>query len=183
MALAGVPLSAFDRPAPPSPQVRVNKDAATIAAFKQRVQAYAALQKKLDSTLHEVPSGGTPEQFFAHQRALAMLLRKARATARPGDLCSPDLRAFVRRQLARIFRGEEGRQIQRSILDEYTGSVRLEVNGGYPDNVPMATTPPQVLEALPPLPDMLQYRFIGKRLILLDAHAHVIADFIDHVFP
>ncbi|MEP6919238.1 MAG: hypothetical protein ABJC89_26585, partial [Acidobacteriota bacterium] len=164
-------------------QTSVNKDAAAIAEFMTRVQAYAELHKKLDGTLREVPNGSSPEQFFEHQRMLASLLRRERATAKPGDLCPTEMRAFVRRQLAAIFRGEGGRQIKRSILDEFTGSVRLEVNGGYPDDVPVSTTPPQVLEALPKLPDVLQYRFIGKRLILLDAHAHIIADFVDHVFP
>jgi hypothetical protein len=170
-------------PAAGAVQARVNRDAATIANFMKGVQAYVALHKKLDETLREVPDGGTPEQAFEHQRALAALLRKARGTAKPGDICSTEMRAFVRRQLARVFQGETGRQIQRSILDEYTGSVRLEINGGYPDTVPLSTTPAPVLETLPILPDVLQYRFIGKRLILFDAHAHVIADFVDHVFP
>jgi hypothetical protein len=164
-------------------QARVNKDAAAIAEFMTRVQAYAALHKKLDGTLREVPDGSPPEQFFEHQRTLAGLLRRERATAKPGDLCPVEMRAFIRRQLAVTFRGENGRQIKRSILDEFTGNVRLEVNGGYPDDVPVSTTPAQVLEALPSLPDTLQYRFIGKRLILLDAHAHIIADFVDHIFP
>jgi hypothetical protein len=185
IVLLAAALSASDRlPAARSvQQVPVNKDAAAISAFKKRVDAYAALHKKLDGTLREVPSGATPEQLFEHQRALATLLRRERATAKPGDLCPAEMRAFVRRQLAGIFRGADGRQIQRSILDEYTGNVRLEVNGGYPDGVPVSTMPPQVLEVLPALPEMLQYRFIGKRLILLDAHARVIADFIEHIFP
>jgi hypothetical protein len=183
--LLAAALAASDRTpdARSAPQVRVNKDAATISAFKKRLEAYATLHKKLDGTLREVPAGGTPEQFFEHQRALAMLLRKERAAAKPGDLCPPEMRAFVRRQLARILGGPDGREIQRSILDEYTGNVRLEVNAGYPDGVPKSTMPPQVLEVLPALPEMLQYRFIGKRLILLDEHAHVIADYIEHTFP
>jgi hypothetical protein len=164
-------------------QTRVNKDAATIADFMKRVHDYVALHKKLDGTLREVPDNGTPEQHFEHQRALAALLRKERSAAKPGDICPKEMRAWVRRQLAGIFRGPAGRQIKRSILDEYTGSVRLEVNGGYPDDVPVSTMPPQLLQALPVLPEVLQYRFIGERLILLDAHAHIIADFVEHIFP
>ena len=164
-------------------QTRVNKNAAAIAEFMKRVHAYAALHKKLDHTLHEVPDGGTPEQYIEHQLALAKLVRKARATAKPGDICQTEMRAFVRRQLGVIFRGPGGREIKHSILDEYTGNVRLEINGGYPADVPVSSMPPQVLQALPALPDVLQYRFIGERLILLDVHAHLIADFVEHVFP
>jgi hypothetical protein len=43
--------------------------------------------------------------------------------------------------------------------------------------------PPQVLSALPKLPEELEYRFIGDRLILLDKHAHTIADYMNTVFP
>jgi hypothetical protein len=43
--------------------------------------------------------------------------------------------------------------------------------------------PPQVLKALPKLEEDLEYRFIGERLVLMDAHAHIIVDFTDDVLP
>ena len=43
--------------------------------------------------------------------------------------------------------------------------------------------PPQVLQTLPELTEDLEYRFIGDWLILLDTHAHVIADFIENALP
>ena len=45
--------------------------------------------------------------------------------------------------------------------------MKLAVNSRYPDEVPLSTMPPQVLAMLPKLPDDLEYRFIGTRLILL----------------
>jgi hypothetical protein len=161
----------------------VNADAATMADFMKRVADYAQLQKKLDSTLQEVPREARPEQFMEHQRALAKLIQKERDGAKQGDICPKPMRAILRRLLARVFRGPDGRQIKHSILDEYTGHIRLEINGEYPEGIPFATVPPQVLETLPRLPEILEYRFIGERLILLDVHAHVIADYIDRVFP
>jgi hypothetical protein len=41
--------------------------------------------------------------------------------------------------------------------------------------------PPQVLAVLPKLPEELEYRFIGPRLILLDIHAHTVADYIENI--
>jgi hypothetical protein len=41
--------------------------------------------------------------------------------------------------------------------------------------------PPQVLAALPKLPQELEYRFVGARLILLDTHADIILDFVEGV--
>jgi hypothetical protein len=68
-------------------------------------------------------------------------------------------------------------------MDENPGPIRLAVNGRYPDSVPLATMPPQVLAQLPRLPDDLEYRFIASRLILLDVHAHIIVDYIDDALP
>jgi len=62
-------------------------------------------------------------------------------------------------------------------------AAKLVVNSRYPDTVPLTTIPPQVLQTLPKLTEDLEYRFIGDSLILLDVHAHVIADFIEHVIP
>ena len=61
--------------------------------------------------------------------------------------------------------------------------VPLTVNGRYPDTVPLSTVPPQVLQNLPTLPEDLEYRFVGRRLILLDTHAHTIADYMDRALP
>ena len=49
--------------------------------------------------------------------------------------------------------------------------------------MPLSTVPPQVLEGLPKLPEELEYRFVGERLILLDPHAHIIVDYMERVFP
>jgi hypothetical protein len=74
--------------------------------------------------------------------------------------------------------------LKASIMDESQAdpsAVKLMVNGRYPDTVPLTSVPPQVLQTLPKLTEDLEYRFIGDALILLDVHAHVIADFIQRV--
>jgi hypothetical protein len=61
--------------------------------------------------------------------------------------------------------------------------VKLTINGRYPDSIPVSTVPPQVLAVLPQLPSELEYRFIGTTLILLDARAHIIVDYMTGVLP
>ena len=87
------------------------------------------------------------------------------------------------RLLATVFGGPEGRQLKASIMDENPVGIKLTVNGRYPDTVPLSTVPPEVLQTLPQLAEDMEYRFIGDRLILLDTHAHVIADFIEDALP
>jgi hypothetical protein len=89
----------------------------------------------------------------------------------------------IRTLLRPVFAGKDGLQIRDEILDkEYKGSVKLAVNARYPDDVPVSTMPPQVLAALPKLPEELEYRFIQNSLILFDQHAHIIADYMDRAF-
>jgi hypothetical protein len=161
----------------------VNAHAATIAEFVKRVDAYAALHRKLESTIPELPKQGTPAQIDAHQRDLARLIQAARKNAKPGDLITREMQALVRLVLRPIFLGEDGRQMKAEILDkEITGNVKLAVNGRYPDEVPLSIVPPQVLTSLPILPEELEYRFVRQNLILLDPHAHIIADYVERAF-
>ena len=90
---------------------------------------------------------------------------------------------LVRTLLRPIFSGKDGAHIKSEIYDkEYKGNVKLNVNGRYPDEVPLSTVPPQVLQALPKLPEEIEYRFIENTLILLDPHAHTIADYVERAF-
>jgi len=161
----------------------VNADAAVIADFTKRVEAYAALRQKVDGTLKEPPRDGRPEAFADHELELARLMQRERRYAKAGDIFTKPMRNIVRRLLAGVFRGAEGREIKKSILDEETGHITLRVNAQYPEGAPLSTMPLQILQGLPKLPDGLEYRFIGERLILLDGHARLIVDVVGRVFP
>jgi hypothetical protein len=51
------------------------------------------------------------------------------------------------------------------------------VNGRFPW-LRGALVWPCILNALPPLPDELQYRFVGVDLILVDIHANLVVDIL-----
>ncbi|HSC29323.1 MAG TPA: hypothetical protein VLD67_18750 [Vicinamibacterales bacterium] len=157
-----------------------NPDAEIVADFLARVAEYQALREKIESTLSPLPSQPTPEEFNTRQHELERLIRRARPTARPGDLLTPPVRAFIRRQLARALQGPEGDNIRESIMADNPRGVRIQINGRYPDGVPLSTVPPQVLLLLPRLPDGLEYRFVGQRLLLLDAPAKTVIDYMDN---
>ena len=110
-------------------------------------------------------------------------MRAARATAKQGDIFTPEMQDLIRKAMAQIIARPDGRQIRSSILDENPVGVKIQVNDRYPDKVPLATMPPQLLARIPKLPDGLEYRFVGETLILFDPHAHMIADFIPNALP
>jgi hypothetical protein len=59
----------------------------------------------------------------------------------------------------------------------------MRINTRYPDGQPVSTVPLVILKALPPLPGGLEYRFVGSRLLLLDAQTQVIVDYMDQALP
>ncbi len=158
-------------------------DAQALSTMNDRLGDYISLHIKLELTLPPLPTDATPQQIDKNQRAFEILMRNARAKAKVGDIFTPESRVVIKRLLESVFGGPDGQQLKASIMDENPVNVTVTVNGRYPDDVPLSTIPPQVLQTLPKLSEDMEYRFIGDRLILLDTHAHIIADFIDDALP
>src|SRR3954468_17226192 len=110
---------------------RVNPDAAAIADFMKRVDGYVALHNKVDAMLPEPSRDGRPEAFVEHHRAFAKLMQQERSSAQPGDIGTKPMRNIIRRLMASLFRGPNGRAIKHSMLEEFTGNVLLRVNQAY----------------------------------------------------
>jgi len=158
-------------------------EARVVAAFEAHVKEYMTLHRKLESSLPRVSRRRTPEQADTNQRALGVLIQAARRDAVQGEFFTPGMQALVRRILAEILAGPDGRIVRASIMDENPGMPNLALNERYPSSVPLSTMPPQVLAPLPKLKGELEYRFIGSRLILVDTEADIILDFTDDVVP
>ena len=161
----------------------VNADAKAVAGFLDRINQYAALHQRLENSLPKLSKESTPEQIDTHQRALTKLIQDARKDAKTGDLFTPESQAVFKQLLAKVFGGPDGAALKASIMDENPGVPSLKVNDRYPDNVPVSTIPPQVLEGLPKLPEEMEFRFVGNDMILMDTHAHMVADFVRNAFP
>ena len=61
-------------------------------------------------------------------------------------------------------------------------NLELQVNGTYPKGAALATTPPAVLQAFPKLPEGIEYRFVGCRLILMAHDSRVVIDHTTECF-
>jgi hypothetical protein len=182
------PEATSDSPAAAPPTERVvgplsEADAAALATMNDRLKAYVELHQKLESGLPKLPDDATPEQIDKNQRLFERRMREVRSEAKPGDIFTPEARPVIKRLIAEVFEGPDGKQLKASIMDENPVGIKLAVNARYPDAVPISTVPPQILQTLPKLTEDMEYRFIGDALILLDAHAHTIADFIDNALP
>ena len=167
----------------PAAAAATEAERAALFAFEARVEEYVRLHRKLESELPKLPAEATPEQIDTNQRALAAAIQAARPEARTGEFFTPEVQRYLRRLLVALTAGTDGKNLRGSIMDENPGVPRLAVNERYPDTVPLSTMPPELLSRLPALEEDLEYRFVGRRLVLLDTHAHIIVDFTDELLP
>jgi hypothetical protein len=184
------PTSESPDSAPPTERVvgpLTESDAKALATMNDRLKEYLEMHNTFEQSLPKLPNEATPEQIDQNQQALQKLVQGARAMAKPGDIFTAEAQPVIKRLLASVFEGLDGKQLRASIMDDEdratAAKLKLAVNSRYPDSLPLSTVPPQVLQTLPKLTEELEYRFIGDSLILLDVEAQVIADFIDDVIP
>jgi hypothetical protein len=152
-------------------------DTARIAVeqFVQRTRDYVRLRSHVapGARLEETAS---PEEISAREAALAHAIRAVRAGAKPGDVFGS-----AREPLAAIARRDwrERAPAERAALQgELPPSAAPAVNAPYPASLPLATVPAKLLEALPELPEELEYRFVGPHLILRDVEANLVVDVV-----
>ena len=158
----------------------VNPDAAAMAEFKARVDAYADLHKRLATGDAKQKETDDPAKLNARTDALTAKVQAARVDARHGDIFTPEIRPVFRRLLAPKLKGADGRDVKAVLKDDSPapGTVPFKVNAKYPDSQPLPTVPANVLITLPPLPEPLEYRIVGQHLLLLDTSADLIVDYI-----
>jgi hypothetical protein len=164
----------------------VNPDAGLVAAFTEKVQAYDKLRKDLAKDSPPLKETNNPAEIANAEKALAAKIRVARAAAKPGDIFTPATAAMFRRLIRPpMVTGTDAKENKAIVKEDAPtpGEVPFKINGEYPKEAPQSTVPPDVLKALPPLPEELQYRIVGKHLILLCVHGNLIVDYMLNAIP
>lgn len=161
-------------------QPKVNPTAAAIKSFLDRVNKYVAVQKQLESGLPRLsPSDQTTR--IEHEKALAERIQQARADAKQGDIFG-DAAPVIKNIIVEDLKKRNARDVL-AVTEEVPSQRSPAVNATYPENAALATVPPLILVNLPTLPDGLEYRFMGRDLILRDRTSNLIVDFIPGAIP
>jgi hypothetical protein len=169
-------------------QEPLEADRRALDKFHERVMEYAELHDKQVARLGR-PAALDAQEALAAQQALAGSIASRRGAARRGDLFSPAVVPIFRRLIAAELQGPDGLPARAAILEGNPGDerpsvpVKLSVNGEYPTGGARSTVPPSLLLTLPPLPECLHYRFVGRNLILVDSVAQLIVDFLPAAAP
>jgi hypothetical protein len=150
--------------------------------FEARVNRYLDLRKK------EAGSSPRPtkssDKLSDNQEQLAARVKALRPDAKQGDIFTPEIAQYFRHQLSSSLAGPNGPMIRASLRHaEPLRGLSLRVNETYPQGVPLQSTPPSLLLNLPPLPQELEYRIVGRNLLIRDTVPNIIVDFIPDALP
>jgi hypothetical protein len=165
-------------------QPSVNQDSRTIGEFSKSVDDYGKLRKRAQAGLPARKSGESAADIKQYQAALAQKIRGERSQAKPGEIFTPPVSQLFRKLIATPLQSSEGDKIRASLRHaEPVRGLNLEINQQYPAEAPLQSTPPTLLVDLPRLPPELEFRVVGRDLVLLDTTANLIVDLLPDALP
>jgi len=150
-----------------------------VTDFNARISSYVELRSRLESGLPAPAVTNDPAEIRGAERALARKIRAARNGAKQGEIFTPTISVEFKKALLL----ELTSNTRETVMDDNPGGFSHAINGTYPKERPLSTVPINILVALPRLPDDVEYRFLGRHLILYDTRANVILDRIPCAIP
>jgi hypothetical protein len=155
------------------------------AAFVDRANDYAAVQRMIIASLGPPLVWSEAEQVLRQQRRFANAMREVRPILGNGGFFTPDVSKYFRERIDAIVR-ETGFDVTTAIEtpDEDEIVVTAAPRAGEP--VPWNAGPvmwPFMLTALPELPPELEYRFLGGHLVIIDGLANLVVDVLYDALP
>jgi hypothetical protein len=156
-------------------------DESAVKEFQGRIDSYLSAKKKQDVAKKPTDS---PGKLAQEKQQTAEKTQAARPEAQPGDVFTPEVTVYFKKQIESTLQGPNGDKIRSSLRHaEPLPNVQLQVNAKYPRNLPLQSTPPTLLKNLPSLPKELQYRIVGSTLVLYDMSSGLVVDFIPGAVP
>lgn len=153
-------------------------DAAAIKQFDDAVAGYIALRNGLRAEVPGPVKNSSSSELNDASDALAAAIQRARKDARVGSIFGKPAAAVITRRIAAAVRSEKLAPILAGIDDDGSAAKPPQLHVRLPVTAQMATMPPALLSVLPKLPKTLEYRILGRYLVLRDVDASLIIDYI-----
>jgi hypothetical protein len=163
-------------------QETVNARGAATKAFLDRIREYVDFHNNVEKTVAPLKETAEPSEIAARQAALGAALIEQRPNAKVGDFFIPQYQPYLIKIIKDDF-AKRSLADRKALIVELPKNVKIAVNMVYPSTLPLATFPANLLKALPELPKEVEYRIVGRHLILRDVTGNVIADLMRDVFP
>lgn len=158
-------------------------EVAAIQQFDAAIADYVALRRRLAGEIaRPVPNSSALELNNASD-ALAAAITRARQKASVGDLFVTPVTPVFKRRVDQAVRSATLREALAGIDDEVPTVREPKLHLRFPAGSEMATMPPSLLAVLPGIPKELEYRIIGRFLVLRDVDAALIVDYVSDLIP
>jgi len=160
----------------------IENDARALQQFNKGVEAYVTLHSRAEKDMPHIKATNSGAAIVKRQNTLAARVQKARSKAKEGDVFTPEVSAYFRRQVdAAILGNRDG--VEEALKAAAPGQQKITVNQPYPEDGPHVMMPPTILLHLPRLPELMQYDILGHDLILRDVECNLVVDVTRNVIP
>jgi hypothetical protein len=160
----------------------VNAQGAATLEFKKRIDAYMKIHNEAEGKVPSLKKTDDPKEISDREKALGQMIMTLRANAQPGDIFAPDYQPFFVKIIQDDFKGRSAAD-RKAMISELPKNMKVDINTVYPTTMPLETFPPALLRKLPDLPPELEYRIVGRSLLLRDVKANLIVDILRDVVP
>jgi hypothetical protein len=160
----------------------VNAQGAATLEFKKRVDAYMKIHNEAEGKVPALKKTDDPKEISDREKALGEMIMTLRANAQPGDIFAPEYQPYFIKIVQDDFKTRSAAD-RKALVSELPAKMKVDINTIYPTTMPLETFPPALLRKLPDLPPELEYRIVGRSLLLRDAKANLIVDILRDVVP
>jgi hypothetical protein len=160
----------------------INAQGAATLEFKKRIDAYMKIHNDAEGKVPNLKRTDDPKEISDREKALGQMIMTLRANAQPGDVFAPDYQPYFIKIVQDDFKTRSAAD-RKAIINELPAKMKVDINTVYPTTQPLETFPPALLRKLPDLPPELEYRIVGRSLILRDVKANLIVDILRDVVP
>jgi hypothetical protein len=160
----------------------INAQGAATLEFKKRIDAYMKIHNEAESKVPALKRTDDPKEISEREKALADMILTLRAGAKPGDIFAPEYQPYFIKIVREDFKTRSAAD-RKALVAELPKNIKVDINTVYPTTLPLETFPAALLRKLPDLPSDLEYRIVGRSLILRDVKANLIVDILRDVVP
>lgn len=168
--------------AAPSTDPAVNPQGAATLEFHKRIDAYLKIHNEAESKVPNLKKTDDPKEISEREQALGKMIMTLRAGAQPGDIFAPEYQPYFIKIVQDDFKTRSAAD-RKALVAELPAKMKIDINTVYPTTIPLETFPPVLLRKLPDLPPELEYRIVGRSLLLRDVKANLIVDILRDVVP
>ena len=153
-------------------------DDQSLRGFRTALDGYVALRARVRNEVPPLQVTPNAQEIAQRSDAMARAITRVRQNAPRGQFFDAASSAAIRRSLAAAMAATDEAGVRALLAEDMTSFSDVKVHARYPVGFVLPTMPAVLLQVLPTLPPQLEYRFIGRALILRDIDAALILDYL-----